>query len=753
MMKRRFYFGAFILLFALTLTSCLQSPVPKAEDYALEDVTCAYDGEVHSLVLKGSLPYGYSVVYENNDQSEPGNYEVTATVKADQTEEVIFTLTGNLVIIGSSLDIEFASQNFVYDGSTFELLVGEYDEEKYQIEYSNNEATEVGKYYATAKVYDVESGILVDTLKAIMVIDNPQNEEFEAFMGQFLIDVMEGDQLSVNFFFNNPENYGIEHYDAVLTTYDNSYSYEEGIEEIQAYIDSLHAFEYDQLSYEEQTTYEIVERYLVYIISITENMDYMTNGYLGSYLGYQANLPVELAEYKFRNEQDILDFISILESSVPAFESYVEFTKDQIKYGYAMPDFVIDNVISQCEEFVALGDDNFLIGIFNEKIDNIDFEVVSHTIDEYKELAYVAITGSLTEAYQYVLDNLPELKGNATVYGGLAAFGEEGQEYYLIKLSNVLGINNIDGDALVEYVAAKYEEYYAKLMNVIGEYRELDKDNGDDFYNAVIYDTPFSNYSYEELLVLYREYAKEIVPEIKEMPEISLKYVPESLQNNFSPAAYFVSPIDETRFESVYLNPLYADDYNYVFTTLAHEGYPGHLYQNVYCKSLDINDVRKIVRCSGFMEGWASYVENKAYSFADLYVSEGQRLALEYLRYDNILSTVMSTYFDVAIHYLGYDIEEFTALVNELTGNSFTSTDEAIVSTYEQLIEIPTNMSMYGLSLLVLEDLHEMAEEALGEFFDEVEFNSVLLSEGAAPLDIVISRVKEYINDKTFFIA
>ncbi|MDY3899366.1 MAG: DUF885 family protein [Bacilli bacterium] len=110
----------------------------------------------------------------------------------------------------------------------------------------------------------------------------------------------------------------------------------------------------------------------------------------------------------------------------------------------------------------------------------------------------------------------------------------------------------------------------------------------------------FSNTALENLFDDFKEYAKTLVPKLTEQPSISLKRVPDALNDNFSPAAYLLSPLDETKNESIYINPLYEDNYNYLFTTLAHEGYPGHLYQTVYSKSFDINKIRQVIRCGGY---------------------------------------------------------------------------------------------------------------------------------------------------------
>ena len=67
---------------------------------------------------------------------------------------------------------------------------------------------------------------------------------------------------------------------------------------------------------------------------------------------------------------------------------------------------------------------------------------------------------------------------------------------------------------------------------------------------------------------------------------VEIKYIDKAMEENFSPAAYMTSPIDEFKNEYIYLNnkSILIDqedsegnvtkvyDYNYLFTTLAHEG-------------------------------------------------------------------------------------------------------------------------------------------------------------------------------------
>ncbi|MBR2891537.1 MAG: DUF885 domain-containing protein [Bacilli bacterium] len=710
-----------------------------------------------TFIMVGSKAFGVEASVNNDEQviiaepmseiTGPGNYRVKISVDSSKNYKSGYDYL-NVTVIKNTLDVEFEDETFVADGTVKSLkLVGE-SLEGYTVEYVNNEQTEPGKYNVKALI-KTQDGEVYCTVYGVLEIDKPDNQEFNEFMDELFVAIFAGDQMSINFFFKNPADYGLDHYEAELpyATFDN---FEEGQQQLLEILDALYEFEYDSLSAEQQMSYKVVEDYFVYLSSITEPMDYMTNGYLGSYLGYQANLPLNLAEYKFRNEQDIKDFISYLYSAEEAFKTYYQFCVKQNEYGFGLTDIAIDNVVSQCEKFVAEKDNHYLIDIFNDKIDNIEFELAADVVEAYKAECKSAIQNQLCNAYQYVADNLPNLKGADIIEGGLYHYGEEGLEYFELMFRDTVGYSDLTIEEAIAYVDYKMKEANDILDDIVVQFRGLTGTDYNDFYYAAVEGDPvFTDKTPMEIVELFQELAKQIVPELDVMPEISIKYVYESLEENFSPAAYFVSPLDETRFESIYLNGLYTDDVNYIFTTLAHEGYPGHLYQNVYAKQLDISNVRKILRCSGYMEGWATYVELKAYDWAPDYTSKGHKLALEYLKYNDILNGMLSCRVDLGIHGQGWMAEDIANYLNEFfQTNAYTTED--MQDFYDQVVEIPTNMSQYFFSYSKLQDMHDRAEEMLGWAFDEIEFNKVLLDCGAAPLEYVEEAVEEYILDTLY---
>ena len=78
---------------------------------------------------------------------------------------------------------------------------------------------------------------------------------------------------------------------------------------------------------------------------------------------------------------------------------------------------------------------------------------------------------------------------------------------------------------------------------------------------------------------------KKIEEDFPELLETSytIKYVHSSMEEHMSPAFYLVSPIDDFENNVIYINASQIS--KDIYTTMAHEGYPGHLYQNVYMMS------------------------------------------------------------------------------------------------------------------------------------------------------------------------
>ena len=101
-----------------------------------------------------------------------------------------------------------------------------------------------------------------------------------------------------------------------------------------------------------------------------------------------------------------------------------------------------------------------------------------------------------------------------------------------------------------------------------------------------------------------------------------LRTVHDSMKDYLSPAFYLTPPMDTGTPNVIYINPAANYQGLELFTTLAHEGFPGHLYQTVTFQRQNPSGIRNLLCTSGFAEGWATYVEPFAYQYATGYIKD-----------------------------------------------------------------------------------------------------------------------------------
>ncbi len=566
-------------------------------------------------------------------------------------------------------------------------------------------------------------------------------ETFDDFTQTVFHLLIGGDELTLNYYFEKPEDFGLEHSEPSFPTPGISTETSKLI--INYTIGAIKKYDYNKLNPDQQMTYNIICDLVDDINLKTPEMGYLSNNYLGTYLGYQAQLPLLLAEYKFRSKLDVENYIKYLNLVPETFKAYVDFEIEKADKGYGMPDFVIDNVVEQCNNFISkVGtNDHFMITTVNKKIDALEF-LTNEEKDFFKNQNISAVNGSLNEGYTYVKNELPKLKGRATNNMGLAHYVtsdgfEIGKKYYEIDFQDTVGYR-ITVEEAIDYIDGKIEkcktelEYYRNLVQTDANFR-----------NEVL-NYELMNKTPEEQLKYYESAFDTYFPPLTSKPKITVKYIDEAMEDNFSPAAYMTSAIDNFTEEFIYLNRsdvILEDgtyDYDYLYTTLAHEGYPGHLYQNVYFKNQDVNLLRKVLKSSGYSEGWATYTEIFSYellrgTYSDNFVN--------YMILTEEYNAAMSARMDMGIHYDGWTIDEFGSFVREFNPNI---TDDRLLKAYQQLVEIPNNYQSYFFTYFKLKDLQLKAKELAGNSFNYQEFHKYVLDCGPAPLRFV----EEYVLSK-----
>jgi uncharacterized protein (DUF885 family) len=580
--------------------------------------------------------------------------------------------------------------------------------------------------------------VFIIILTTSACINMHKGETFEKFSNDFFLSIIGYDEITINNLFKDREAFGFEHYDPSLPEpYVPSGSGGSVIGDflgisVQGYLKRLAEFDFDTLTKDQQITYLIIKDVLERSQKKETYMYYLDSSYLGSYLGYQAQLPLLFAEYSFYDVDDIESYIKIVNLVEPTFEKYYQFEVEKADKGYGMPDFVIDKVIAQCERITNDIDDHFLIPVFNDKIDGLDFLSESEK-SRYKNLHEVAIKTSFYNGYIYLKDNLSNLKGRATNNQGLYHY-EGGKEFYQFLFNQVTGYDIKVDDALSyleNNLRKRIISYVNLLQNNEGLVEEINQTILLDF------DSPM------DLVNYHREHIKTSFPSIDDYDiDVSVKYIHKSMENNFSPAAYVISPIDETSSEFIYLNAKSVNDRpNYLFVTLAHEGFPGHLYQNVYFKNQEVNIIRKVLRNIGYVEGWATYAEMYSYRF-----SEANPTVVEAIKLNDEINGIITAILDICIHYLGYGYDDIISYLETNLGPTNPEVDYQAL--YNQLVEVPTNSQQYFFTYLKFVDMYEKAQKKLGTSFNEKEYHKLILDLGPIPLKFVEQEVDKYLASK-----
>ena len=94
------------------------------------------------------------------------------------------------------------------------------------------------------------------------------------------------------------------------------------------------------------------------------------------------------------------------------------------------------------------------------------------------------------------------------------------------------------------------------------------------------------------------------------------------MQEYLSPAFYLTPPLDTRTPNIIYINPSDQRSNLELFTTLSHEGFPGHLYQTIFFGNTEPSDIRYLITSSGYIEGWATYIESYGYQYASNYLDD-----------------------------------------------------------------------------------------------------------------------------------
>lgn len=551
---------------------------------------------------------------------------------------------------------------------------------------------------------------------------NTASKDFHTLTDRLFKDVVSESVLSVNSVLDNPKDFGITDYKYTLGDVTKAES-DKSTALMQDYLTDFKQINSEELSDKDKIVYDIITTDLDESIDFSKY--YLYTDYLSPLYGMPSSLPSYLGQFTFNQSDDVHDYIEILKLVPDYFDKIVTFQKTKTDAGITMPDFEIDEIIDQCNEFVKDKDEHFLISTFNDRIK--DTKGLSDS--EKKKLKSEnkkIVTDEIFPAYEKLAKDMEQFKGKDSSEGGLCKY-PDGSDYYEKLLRSETGSTK----TVSELQELLTEKMYNDIQNISSYYQQ-----NPDIFNEK---EEFSFDSTDPDAVL-----KYLIKNIKnDLPSgyetnYTINYVPKSMEKYESPAFYFIPQIDNTKINNIFINN--NDDYNYMslYHVLAHEGFPGHMYQSTYFQNTNPDPIRSLFRYDGYVEGWGLYAELYSYD-----ISGNDESSNEFYKTASMLSYDAYCLCDIGINYNGWDRTRTRTFLATL-GYDVNTSDQI----FNSMIENPCAYIKYYLGYLEIMDMRNRAESELGDNFDLKSFHKFILDIGPAQFEIINSRFEKWLEDQ-----
>lgn len=554
-----------------------------------------------------------------------------------------------------------------------------------------------------------------------------KQKKFDRFLNSCFREYAAENTVTLHFKLSNPSAYGIK--TPVSPTYGDfsSDTLKKNCSRSKELLQKLYTFPTSSLTKKQKLTWQIFQDYLNE--SIMNEKYILYSSPLGTN-GLQSEIPVTLSEYRLDNEKDIKDYLSLVNQVPELFTQILDFEQERRNAGLISPSFVISDTIDQIDQFLnASEENNPLIQSFEDRLTEVE------SLSKDQKASYIAnnrllVTDKVLPAYKSLKTSLQAYTNDSKNTSSKERLCEykNGQDYYKFLL-----ISNVGTDFSPEDCITILE---AQLKNTVKDISSLTAKNKD-LYTEYLSATPALSAPKEIMNTLKNDSLIDF-PEIKNI-SCQLKNVPDALSGTSACAFYLVPPIDSTKDNIIYINKSRVDS-NELFSTLAHEGYPGHLYQTNYFLTTNPSPLRTFLHCAGYDEGWGTYAQLYSYNFIEFKnVDEQTTKQLRQLYRDNdLLSLSLSSLCDLYVNYKNYDEN---ALANYL--QTYGIDKDSAQNLYRYVIENPTTYLSYSIGYYELDQLKQTMSDSLGKAFKISDFHEAVLNVGSCNFSILRQEIEK----------
>jgi len=543
---------------------------------------------------------------------------------------------------------------------------------------------------------------------------------FSEFCTTLFREEMKSNTMNLHFTLKDPKAAGIDSYEITLGSLSGDSPHNQA-RQLKKLSEELKKYSHRSLKGKDRLTCRLLSDY------ISRQQNLAAYPYYDEPLtpsgGVTSQLPVLLAEYTFRNTRDIKDYLGLLSQMDTYFLGILDYEQKKADAGLFMSDEACLKVIEGCEVFTEHPDDNFLIDTFSNRLNAMD-GLTDTQKNAYLKQHSKVLSDHVIPAYSHMIKGLTVLLGRGHNNWGLCNF-PEGKAYYEAVVSADTGCDDSVEDLFSQIAKARREDL-TFCQNLLEKNPKLASQS------------PKPDAALKEENAMISWLQKEILTDFPAPPQtdVEICHVDPALSEYLAPAFYITAPIDDISHNRIYINDAKNNTDIYYFTTLAHEGYPGHLYQTICTSSYGAPEVLSLLNYPGYTEGWATYTEMQSFYYAGL---DPDLASL--LQHNQAATLSLYATADIGIHYFGWEKEKNAAFWSEY-GVDDTATVKRIT---DLILEEPGNYLKYYVGYLKFRQMREqLALE--NKSFSVSAFHEAILRTGPSPFSVLEETVRDQLK-------
>ncbi|MBR7799764.1 DUF885 domain-containing protein [Undibacterium sp. FT137W] len=457
--------------------------------------------------------------------------------------------------------------------------------------------------------------------------------------------------------------------------------------------------------------------------------------------GIHLDAPELVTMLSFKSVKDYEDYISRLNKLPVLFEQTMVQMRLGVKNKIMPPQFLLPKIARQCEDIVAMSMD---ASPFAKPVSEFPADISAADQHRLKASVLAAIKDKVIPAYQNFANFVrSEYAPHGRPHVGMWSLPDGAARYKLqVKTQTTTNKSAEEIHQIGLREVARIEAQMLEVAKKLG-FADLKTFNASMEKNPALHPK-----SRQEILDLYSKYTDQMYAKIPELfgrlpkAKVKIMAVEEFREKEAAGASYNPGAADGSRPGHVMVNT--GDFANRmtlsIETTALHEGVPGHHMQIAIAQELEgLPAYRQQGGNNAYVEGWALYSERLGQElgfFQDPYSFYGH-LQDEMLRAIRLVV-------DTGLHYKKWDRQQVVDFFRNHSGIE----EVEIQSETDRYIVWPGQALGYKIGQLKILELRDYANKALGAKFSLKEFHDEILGAGALPLDILETRIKDWVATK-----